>query len=98
MLVVEIAYHMRKAEEKKKHVKLRVDMFILTFAIYGIMIILALLVFLLELKFGKRPVTQENNEGAKDEKSVAQDELDNQPTIVQETPQDPDEINVIEIS
>ena len=80
---------MGKAAEKKKHVKLRVDMFILTFAIYGIMSMLAVLVFLIELKIGKR---------TKVEKSKAQNELDNQPKMVQETLHNPDETNIIEIS
>ena len=55
---------MGKAAEKKKHVKLRVDMFILTFAIYGIMSMLAVLVFLIELKIGKRSVAPQNDEEA----------------------------------
>ena len=89
MLVVEIAYHMSRAAEKRKHVNLRLDMFILTFAIYGIMNMVALLVFLVELKIGKR---------TKVEKSKAQDELDNQTKMVQESPHNPDETNIIEIS
>ena len=53
---------MSRAAEKKKQVKLRMDMFILTFAIYGIMNMLALLIFLIELKIGKRSVAPENDE------------------------------------
>ena len=88
---------MGKAAEKKKPVKLRMDMFILTFAIYGIMNMLALLVFLVELKIGKRYVAPENNEGAKDEK-MEEHKSENQPNMVEETQvENPDEIIVTEI-
>ena len=74
------------------------DMFILTFAIYGIMSMLAVLVFLIELKIGKRSVAPQNDEEAKDEKVEEQDESENQPNMVEETQVDnPDEIIVTEI-
>ena len=73
-------------------------MFILTFAIYGIMNILALLVFLVELKIGKRTTIPENDTGAKDEKIEAQNESENQTNMEVETQENnPDEIIVSEI-
>ena len=89
---------MGKAAQKKKQVKLRMDMFILTFAIYGIMNMLALLVFLVELKIGKRSVAPENDEEAIEEKMEEQDESENRSNMVEETQVDnPDEIIVTEI-
>ena len=96
----EIAYHVARSAENKKPVQLRMDMFILTFAIYGIMIMLAFLVFLEELKIGKRSLTPENDEAAKNKESEAQDESENRPnmeTSVAKTQDNPDEINVVEI-
>ena len=86
---------MARAAERKKHVKLRMDMFVLTFAIYGIMNMLALLVFLIELKMNKRKMVQENDTGTKDEKTEAKGKSEIHQNMDDET-QEPDEINFIE--
>ena len=55
-----MAYQRARTKERREHVQLTMDMYILTFGLYGGMAILALLVFLGEVLIGpKQPKVQE---------------------------------------
>lgn len=52
LIPADIVYYLARAKEQSDHVDLSLDMFTLTFGIYGGMIAFTMLVFLLELIFG----------------------------------------------
>ena len=58
----DIAYHIARAEKGKETVKLRLDMFVLTFGIYGSMIAVAIMVFGVELIVGRKNLEKKMNE------------------------------------
>ena len=65
-LSAEIAYHIAREAEKKELVQLRLDMFGLTFAIYGAMTLFSLLVFAVEVMVGKRNKREDKHLGNQD--------------------------------
>ena len=57
----EVAYHLKRSRERQKHVQLKIDMFSLTFIIYGGMILVALMVFIGEVLIGKQTMKMQAN-------------------------------------
>ena len=62
-----MAYQRARTKERREHVQLTMDMYILTFGLYGGMAMVALLVFLGEVLIGrKQPKVQEITPKTKD--------------------------------
>ena len=69
----EIAFQLNRGREKKEHVDLTLDMFGLTFSIFGGMTVATMIVFAAEMLIGKRDKNKDKNgpkNGKKDEEST----------------------------
>ena len=80
----EVAYHLKRSRERQKHVQLKIDMFSLTFIIYGGMILVALMVFIGEVLIGKQTMKMEANEANTRNKNDV-------PTLVEQAANDNEE-------